>query len=126
MYDKIFPPKKIVLPNGKVVLEKRSRVPLILLIVLIAIYYSAQVTGFNFEAIYKRIDQFFVIIIEMLKPNWHYFDNILPELIVTLKMSFFGSVAGAIVALPIAVLASANIIKNKAVVGVSKTDIKFN
>ncbi|MCA1056985.1 phosphonate ABC transporter, permease protein PhnE [Rossellomorea aquimaris] len=121
MYDKIFPPKRIELENGKVVLEKRSRVPFILLIVFIAVYYSAQATGFSFEVIIKRINQFFIIIGEMLKPNWGYIDGILPELMTTLKMSLFGSVAGALIALPVALLASSNIIKNKLIVSFCKT-----
>ncbi|MDL4840537.1 phosphonate ABC transporter, permease protein PhnE [Aquibacillus rhizosphaerae] len=121
MYNKIFPPKKIALPNGKIVLEKRSKAPLILLIVMIAVYYSAQVTGFSFEVIIKRIHEFFTIILEMLKPNWKYFDDIIPELLVTLKMSFFGSVVGAIVALPAAVLASTNIIKIRVIDSIFKT-----
>ncbi|WP_019155383.1 phosphonate ABC transporter, permease protein PhnE [Robertmurraya massiliosenegalensis] len=121
MYDKIFPPKKIELSNGKVVLEKRSRTPLILLLVIIAVYYAAQITGFSFEILFKRIYQFFIIISEMLKPNWGYIDGIWPELMSTLKMSLFGSVAGAIIALPAALLASANIIKNKVIVSICKT-----
>ncbi|MCT2536453.1 phosphonate ABC transporter, permease protein PhnE [Aquibacillus koreensis] len=121
MYNKIFPPKKIVLANGKVVVEKRSKTPLILLIVMIAVYYAAQATGFSFEVIFKRIHEFFTIILQMLQPNWGYISGILPELMVTLKMSFFGSVIGAIVALPAAVLASSNIIKNRILDSILKT-----
>lgn len=121
MYDKIFPPKRIELSNGKVVLEKRSRSPFILLIVLVAVYYSAQATGFSFGMLVSRIDEFFIIIQEMLQPNWGYLNRIWPELILTLKMSFFGSIAGAFVALPAALLASVNIIRNKVVVSVCKT-----
>ncbi|WP_017472554.1 phosphonate ABC transporter, permease protein PhnE [Amphibacillus jilinensis] len=120
MYNKIFSPKRIVLTNGKTVLEKRSKAPFVLFIICVAVYYSAQATGFNFAIIFRRINEFFTIVLEMLQPNWNYLDGILPELFVTLKMSFLGSIIGAIVALPTAVLASSNIIKNKIIYGLFK------
>ena len=36
LYDKIFKPKKLVLANGKVVEEKCSRAPLIIVLIVIA------------------------------------------------------------------------------------------
>ena len=36
LYDKIFKPKKMVLANGKVVEEKCSRAPLIIVLIVIA------------------------------------------------------------------------------------------
>lgn len=120
MYDKIFPPQKMLLPNGKIVLEKRSRTPLILLILVIAIIISVKFTGFSFEVLFTRIDQFFFIIGEMIPPAWSYLNHIWNPLMDTLKMSLLGSIIGALLALPIAVLASSNIINNKVIVFISK------
>ncbi|MGV3487666.1 MAG: phosphonate ABC transporter, permease protein PhnE [Tuberibacillus sp.] len=120
MYDKIFPPKKVILPNGKVVLQKRSRTPLILLILIIATIISVRFTGFDLQILVTRIGQFFQIIGEMIPPKWEYFPKLWGALMDTLKMSLLGSVIGAILALPFAVLSSSNIIKSKVVVGIFK------
>lgn len=121
MWDRLFPPKKIVLLNGVIVHEKRSKIPLILIVLALAIYYSAIVTGFDMTQLIKRGREFFIIIIQMLQPNWGYISGIWPELMSTLKMSLFGSVLGAVFALPLAVLASINIIKHRIIVSVVKT-----
>lgn len=121
MYDKIFPPKKISLPNGKVIFQQRSRTPFILLVVFIMILISLEFTNFSFKVLFTRINEFFVIIINMIPPNWGYITNTWNPLMDTLKMSLFGSVVGAAIALPVAVFASSNIIKNKFVVASFKT-----
>lgn len=121
MWDKLFPPKKIILSDGVVVHEKRSKLPLILIILILAIYYAAIITGFDVIQLIRRIHEFFTIIMQMLQPNWSYIPGIWPELMSTLKMSLFGSVLGAAVALPLAVFASANIIKQRVIVSGVKT-----
>lgn len=120
MYDKIFPPKKVVLPNGKVVLEKRSRTPFILLILIIATILSVNATDFSLKVLFTRIDQFFVIIGQMIPPKWSYIDTLWSALLSTLQMSLLGSMLGALLALPFALLASANVIRSKTVVAVIK------
>ena len=112
--------RHITLQNGKVVVMKRSTTPLIILIGLILIYFSVQITGFNMEAIIKRIDQFFVILKEMMQPNFSYTTKLWQPLFDTIKMSLLGSILGAIVAVPIAFCASSNIIKNRFIVISSK------
>lgn len=120
MYDKIFPPKKMLLPNGKVVLEKRSRTPLISLIVLIAIIISIRFTEFDFVVLVTRIGYFFSIIGDMFPPRWSYITDIWKPLMDTIKMSLLGSILGSLVALPMAVLSSSNIIKSSVVVSIFK------
>lgn len=120
MYDKIFPPQKMLLQNGKVVFEKRSRIPIVLVILIIAVIISVKFTGFSFKVIFERIDQFFFIIRQMIPPNWSYSTDVLSPLMDTLKMSLLGSIIGALLALPIAVLASSNIMNNKGIVFTSK------
>ncbi|MFB1051867.1 phosphonate ABC transporter, permease protein PhnE [Paraliobacillus sp. JSM ZJ581] len=121
MWDKLFRPKKIALSNGTVVHERRSKTPLILIVLALALYYSAVVTNFDMAQLIERIHEFFTIIIKMLQPNWEYISGVWPELMSTLKMSLFGSMLGAAVALPLAVLASVNIMKQRVVVSVVKT-----
>lgn len=119
-FDKIFPPKQIKLPNGKIALRPRSKTPMIVLLVLIFTYISFEVTGFKFSVLFKRGGQFFVILRQMVPPNWKYLSYIWTPLFDTIKMSLFGSALGAIVSIPVAILASSNIIPNKLVTSATK------
>ncbi|RDW16095.1 phosphonate ABC transporter, permease protein PhnE [Oceanobacillus arenosus] len=113
MLAKLLPTKKIILPNGKTVNEKRSVTPLIILLVLVFAYLSVRITGFDLELLIKRIGQFFVILKDMVPPTWAYFPKIWIPLLDTIKMSLLGSLLGAICALPLAMLAASNITKLK-------------
>jgi phosphonate transport system permease protein len=109
----LLSPKKIQLPNGKVVVEKRSLTPLVIIILLICTIASINVTGFDLELLFKRINQFFFILGEMIPPNVEYMPNLWHPLLDTIKMSLIGSALGAICALPVAFFAASNITKNK-------------
>ena len=63
------------------------------------------------EVLVKRIEEFFVILEQMIPPTWEYSPKIWRPLIDTIKMSLLGSVLGSIRALPVAMLASTNITK---------------
>jgi len=120
MYDKIFPPKKMSLSNGKIIYKKRSRAPLIFILVLLATIISVNFTQFSFQVLFTQINQFFFIIGDMIPPDWSYMPKIWKPLMDTLKMSFLGSLIGALLALPVAVLSSSNITRNKVVVSFFK------
>ena len=59
VYDKIFPPKKITLSDGKEILEPRSLAPLICILIILALWISIDVTGFNLATLAKRGKYFF-------------------------------------------------------------------
>lgn len=120
MYDKLFPPKKIVLPSGKIVLQKRSRTPLIFLILVVCTVLSADFTGFSFKVLFTRIHQFFTIVLAMIPPDWSSLSDIWTPLLDTIKMSLLGSIIGAVIALPVAVAASSNILQSKVIIFISK------
>lgn len=120
LYDKIFPPKMIEIAGGKCVLQPRSRMPLVLLILVVASIISVKVTGFEFSVIVKRGKQFFVILNDMFPPEVGYMNNIWQPLFDTIKMSILGSVVGAVVAVPFAVLAASNVVKNKVLVSLTR------
>ena len=120
MYDKIFPPVKLTLANGKSVYQKRSRMPLIIILILLGTYVSINLTGFSFQVLFNRWQEFFVIIGDMIPPNWSHMENIWQPLLDTIKMSLLGSILGSIVAIPAAYLASGNIVKSKTVHQVAK------
>ena len=112
LYDKIFKPKEIVLGDGKTVFEKRSRMPLILLVLLIASVISIEITGFDLMVIKERGVQFFVILKDMFPPEYNYLSSIWEPLFDTIKMSLLGAAVGSITAIPFAILASSNIVKS--------------
>lgn len=116
LYDKIFPPKKLVLDNGKVVEEKFTRLPLILLLLAAACILSVKVTGFDLARLIKRGKEFFAILWQMFPPNVGYLPKIWTPLWDTIKMSLLGSFAGSVLAIPFAVLAASNIVPSRVVV----------
>ncbi len=120
MQMKLLVFKKIVLPNGKEVVEKRSFMPFVWLILLVLTALAIRITGFSLDILVHRIQQFFIILQQMVPPNWTYLSKLWQPLFDTIKMSLFGSIAGAICALPIAVLASTNLTKHKGIAMISK------
>ena len=117
----IFKGKKIVLNNGKEVIEPKSKMPIILLGLLIAIIISGEITGFKFSVIIKRGREFFIILKDMFPPNFEYAREVVGPLIETIKMSLLGSIVGSALALPFAILSSVNINHCKPVLYVVRT-----
>ena len=117
-FDKIFQPQIITLPNGHSTMRRRSRVPLILLLLLVAIYLSLRMTGFDLKLIITRFDKLLDLFVKLFHPKWDFFSKVVGPLVDTVKMSILGTVIGCLLALPIAVLASTNICKSTAIVSV--------
>ena len=116
LYDRLFKPRRYTLPNGTVVEEKRSRAPLVILIVLALGALSVHITGFDFGVLVKKGSKFFDILAAMFPPNTGYLSKIWQPLWDTIKMSFLGSFIGAVLAIPFAVAAASNIVTNRVVV----------
>lgn len=116
LYDCLFKPHRYKLPNGKVVEEKFTRLPLILLVILFCTVVSVRVTGFNFETLLSGGSRFFDILFDMFPPNTGYLPKIWTPLLDTIKMSLLGSFVGSVLAIPFAVLAASNIVTNREVV----------
>lgn len=110
VYDKIFKPKRLQLSNNKIVEEPFTKVPLIILILLIATYISVKITGFDLHKLLKRGNEFFIILFQMFPPKIGYINQIWKPLFDTIKMSLLGSGVGSLLAIPFAVLASSNIV----------------
>ena len=117
LYDKLFTPRVFTLPNGKQICKRRSRAPFAVLILLAMTALSVRVTGFSLTVLISRIREFFVILGDMIPPQWNYMPQIWQPLFDTIKMSLLGSAIGAILVVPFAMLASTNIIHNRIVVG---------
>ena len=117
-FDRIFKPQIITLPNGHSTMRRRSRVPLILLLLLVAIYLSLRMTGFDLKLIINRFDKLLDLFVKLFHPKWEFFGKVIGPLVDTVKMSILGTVIGCLLALPVAVLASTNICKSAAIVSV--------
>ncbi len=118
LYDKVFKPRVYTLPNGKSVSKKASRAPIYAALVLAMSVLSVKITGFDMAILTKRIGQFFVILGEMFPPEVTYMDNVWTPLFDTIKMSLIGSVLGALLSVPFAMLASTNVCPNKVIVSI--------
>ena len=117
-FDRIFKPQIITLPNGHSTMRRRSRVPLILLLLLVAIYLSLRMTGFDLKLIINRFDKLLDLFVKLFHPKWEFFGKVIGPLVDTIKMSILGTVIGCLLALPIAVLASTTICKSPVIVSV--------
>ena len=113
LFDRIFKPEHIVLSNGHSIDRPRSRTPLIMVLLFIAIIIAAKATGFNFNIIIRRFEQLGVILGQIFRPNWSFFSKVVPPLVATIKMSIVGTVIGCLVSLPVSIIASSNINKNR-------------
>lgn len=118
LFDRIFKPQVITIANGHTTVRPRSRMPLILIMLFIVLFWAFKMTGFSFATVFSRINELFVILGKIFHPKWSFFGNVISPLIDTIKMSVLGTVIGCAAALPFAVLASSNIIHNRVVVSV--------
>lgn len=112
LYDKIFKPERIVLPNGHQVLRKRSRMPLYLLLFFVSVALSVYFTGFDLVLLFSRLHHLWGILAKIFQPNFAYFEKVWQPLLDTIAMSLLGTGLGCLCSLPLAVFASSNINKN--------------
>lgn len=112
---RLYSPKKLVLSNGKVVEQPRTKMPFILAAFFIFTFISSKVTGLELSTLRENGDEFFTILFDMFPPNTAEISEIWEPLFDTIKMSLLGSFLGAFFALPLAILAASNIIKNRLV-----------
>lgn len=120
LFDRLFKPQVITLPNGHTVERPRSRQPLIWICVAAAVWASVVLTGFDFSILIKRGHQFTVILKQIFQPDWSFLPKVIGPLVDTIKMSILGSVLGATLALPFAVVSSTNINRNGIVVALCR------
>lgn len=109
LYDKILKPQKITLQNGHSVMRRRSRAPLILLLLAAAIVLSLKMTGFDMGLVIKKFGKMLDLMQKIWQPDWSFFPKVLSPLFDTIEMSILGTVIGCALALPVAILSSSNI-----------------
>lgn len=107
------PSRTYELSSGAQVVQPVSYTPLVLLILLIMVVIAWDATRVNLFVLWRRFGNFFDILLAMNNPNWAYLARVQGPMLDTIQMSFLGSLSGAVLALPVAFLASSNINKNK-------------
>ncbi|MFH1511972.1 MAG: phosphonate ABC transporter, permease protein PhnE [Bacillota bacterium] len=117
LFDRIFPPRTMVV-DGHSVEKPRSRSWLITLVMVAVVIASVVLTEFDIGILIRRGHQLTVILAQIFNPKWSYFSRVVDPLLDTIKMSVLGSVIGSVLALPFAIAASANIVKNNFLVTV--------
>ena len=114
LFDRVFKPQAITLDNGHTVMRPRSRMPMILLILAVVIIISIQATGFSFITLIKRGKELGTILGQILTPNWKFIpQRVVRPLLETIQMSVTGTLIGCMIGLPMAILASSNINRNR-------------
>lgn len=120
LFDRIFKPEVITLDNGHEVKRPRSKMPLIIICLVIVLAFSIRMTGFDLGIIVKRFAQLGVILGKIFHPDFSFLPKVIGPLIDTIKMSLLGTIIGCTLALPVAILSSSNINKNKLVLSLCK------
>lgn len=118
LFDRVFKPEVITLPNGNTVARPKSRTPLLLLCLAAVIFWAIRMTGFDITVIFNRFSKLLDLMKKLFQPDWSFFPKVVRPLLDTIKMSILGTVIGCLAALPVAILSSSNINKNVAVVTV--------
>ena len=120
LFDRIFKPEVITLDNGHEVKRPKSKMPLIIICLVIVLALSIRMTGFDLGIIVKRFAQLGVILGKIFHPDFSFLPKVIGPLVDTIKMSLLGTIIGCTLALPIAILSSSNINKNKILLSLCK------
>ena len=118
LFDKIFKPQVITLENGHTVRRPRSRTPLIVICLALAIVWALKMTGFDLAVIVSRFSKMLDLLKKIFHPNWEFFPKVVSPLLDTIKMSILGTVIGCAIAMPVASLASSHINRNAVIVSI--------
>jgi len=115
------------LADGTNITRPFSYVIVIFSIVLIVFLYFWNMiitdffNRFGFRFFITRVPNFFTIIQKMIvQVNWSYFDKVVQPLIDTIQISIIGTVVGSLLALPVAIIASQNIMGKSRIPSVVK------
>ncbi len=110
----MFKNEPLRLSNGKEITKPQSNSFKYMIVLIILIIISAWITEVDIPILFERADKFWSMIGDMvLPPDFSYLDNVLPEMIATIRMSIVGTFWGAIFGFPVAFLAAKNINNNR-------------
>lgn len=120
LFDRIFKPEHIVLDNGHEIYRPKSRMPFIFIGVALVILACIHLTGFNISTVISRFGELGKILGKIFKPDLTFFPKVIDPLVDTIQMSLLGSIIGCVLALPVSIISSSNIIKNRFVITITR------
>jgi phosphonate transport system permease protein len=86
---------------------------LTIFIVIGLLWASAYKTEATFEELILGFPEMGKLLDQMLPPDWAYFQPIIEPMLETIRMAVLGTTFGAILAVPLSLLAASNVVKNK-------------
>lgn len=93
-------------------MRKKKHVWTILFLILLFAWSIWQTESSLFDFIHG-FSNMFDLLVQMIPPNWAYFDNVIPPMLDTIRMALLGTTIGAILAIPFALLSASNVFTNK-------------
>ncbi|MGG3892136.1 phosphonate ABC transporter, permease protein PhnE [Metabacillus fastidiosus] len=82
------------------------------LLVLLLIFLSGQKIGFSFYELLIGLPNMGDLLVQMFPPNWAYFVRITEPILDTIRIAILGTTFGAILSIPLALLAAKNIFQS--------------
>ncbi|MCJ7841746.1 phosphonate ABC transporter, permease protein PhnE [Lederbergia sp. NSJ-179] len=96
-----------------VTLKKPSRLKTYLTIIflLLILWGSAVQTGVSLGDLIQGLPNMGALLAEMFPPDWGYFWSVTDPMLVTIRMAVLGTTFGGIIAIPVALMSSSNVVK---------------
>jgi phosphonate transport system permease protein len=93
---------------------------LTVILIIVIIWASAINTGVSFGSLWDGLPNILDLINEMFPPDWSYFSSITDQMLETIRMAVLGTTFGGIVAIPVALLSSSNVVKIPVIYQISR------
>lgn len=83
------------------------------LLLLLLLYLSAKKIDFSLPELFIGLPNMIDLLVQMFPPNWGYFERITSPILDTIRIAILGTTFGAILSIPLALLAANNIFHTK-------------
>ncbi|TSB47002.1 phosphonate ABC transporter, permease protein PhnE [Alkalicoccobacillus porphyridii] len=93
--------------------QKKTKQYLTVILFIAILYFSGLAVGFSFTDLQQGLPKMNDLLIQMVPPDWAYFTRITEPILETIRMAVLGTTFGAILALPLALLAARNVFRIK-------------
>ncbi|WP_077623561.1 phosphonate ABC transporter, permease protein PhnE [Sediminibacillus massiliensis] len=81
-------------------------------LIILLLWGSAFQTDSTLGELIEGFPNMLDLLVQMVPPNWAYFDNIIQAMLDTIRMAVLGTTIGALLAIPFALFSASNMVKN--------------
>ncbi|WP_066267527.1 phosphonate ABC transporter, permease protein PhnE [Bacillus acidicola] len=99
---------------------KRIKTLLTVICILLLLVGSALVTQVSFTDLWNGLPNMGTLLGEMFPPDWSYFGYVTQPMLETIRMAVLGTTFGGIIAIPVALLSSSNVIRIPVIYQISR------